>query len=297
MRLHFTIVVLCTAIVQQSIVQQGASQDPGNHGSPTHSSDIRQPDTTESQTPAVSETVTPPATGYPTMWSIPHSVTEWIHPSSWSTALELGMNGTAGNADALSLKTGAELERKTDHTKTEIDIDYAKSSAQHVETQHYALLKTRQDLLLDLSRWSWFTKQEIAYDEFKAFDVRWVINSGFGFRFLDSDAKHLTGRFGAGVSREFGGPDTRWVPEAVFGVDWKRKLTERQEIKATVDYLPSWDHWRRDFRLTADLGWQMRFDQPENLSLKLGIIDRYDNTPNGRRPNDFAYSLLLLWKK
>jgi hypothetical protein len=29
--------------------------------------------------------------------------------------------------------------------------------------------------------------------------------------------------------------------------------------------------------------------------LKLSVIDRYDSTPQGARPNDLDYSTLLLW--
>ncbi len=37
-------------------------------------------------------------------------------------------------------------------------------------------------------------------------------------------------------------------------------------------------------------------DEEANLSLKLSAQDRYDSTPNGLRPNDINYSILLLWK-
>ena len=40
----------------------------------------------------------------------------------------------------------------------------------------------------------------------------------------------------------------------------------------------------------------MLLDEATNMSLKLGIIDRYDSTPNGLKPNDLNYSLMLLWK-
>ena len=293
MQRAFSIIILLVTTAPSSVadtsVQSADSQGPA--------ASTTSPKPADSQGSATGTADTAPVDHQGGAWFIPSSLGAWIQPSAWGTALELGMNANSGNSDTLTLKTGAELQRKTDHSKTEIDIDYAKTSANHVETQHYALLKTRQDLFLSHSSWNWFTKQEVAYDEFKAFDLRWVINSGIAYRFVDSDDRKFTGRFGAGVSREFGGPDNRWIPEAVFGADWKRKLTEQQEIKATFDYLPSWNNWDEDFRMTADLAWEIRFDQPENLRLKLGIIDRYDNTPNGARPNDFAYSLLLLWKK
>ena len=285
-----TTLLAASASSAQSAPEKTPPQSDNNQAAAT-STESDQP---ASNSPATAQLET---VWFESAWYIPTTLSSWIQPSAWGAAIELGMNAASGNSDTLTLKTGAELERKTDSSKTVIDINYAKASANHLETQHYALLKTRQDLFLNHSHWNWFTKQEVAYDEFKAFDLRWVINSGIAYRFADSDEKKLTGRFGAGVSREFGGPDNRWIPEAVFGADWKRKLTEQQEVKATFDYLPSWNNWDEDFRITADLAWEIRFDQPENLRLKVGIIDRYDNTPNGAKANDFAYSLLLLWKK
>ncbi|HUT14122.1 MAG TPA: hypothetical protein VMY42_26775 [Thermoguttaceae bacterium] len=40
----------------------------------------------------------------------------------------------------------------------------------------------------------------------------------------------------------------------------------------------------------------MLIDQQMNLSLKLGVLDRYDSTPNGVKPNDLDYTAVLLWK-
>ena len=296
-RVFFIVVLLVAtgllAVSDSSAQSASKAPVPKSDEKPAAATTAPAPNSDDSQPAANSTSSTQPAD----VWYIPSALSAWIQPSAWGAAVELGMNAAAGNSDTLTLKTGAELERKTDRSKTEIDINYAKVSANRLETQHYALLKTRQDLFLNHSHWNWFTKQEAAYDEFKAFDLRWVINSGIAYRFSDREEKKLTGRFGAGVSREFGGPDNRWIPEAVFGADWKRQLTEQQEVKATFDYLPSWNNWDEDFRITADLAWEIRFDQPENLRLKVGIIDRYDNTPNGAKANDFAYSLLLLWKK
>jgi hypothetical protein len=32
------------------------------------------------------------------------------------------------------------------------------------------------------------------------------------------------------------------------------------------------------------------------VTLRLGITDRYDSTPQGKRPNDLEYFGVLLWK-
>ena len=235
---------------------------------------------------------------------VPHQISppwytwdHWFEPEIWSASLELGLNLTSGNSDTLSFQSGAELTRETELNKLNFDFTYAKNQANGVETQHYAVADARHDYLFGDSPWSWFNKAALRYDEFRAFDVRLVLNTGLGYALWDTAASKLNTRFGAGVSREFGGPDDHWIPEAVFGLDYEKQLTKMQKLKATVDYFPSWDNWATDYRVTTDVSWQIVLDEAANLSLKLGVIDQYDSTPNGAKPNDFAYSFLLLWKK
>ena len=111
---------------------------------------------------------------------------------------------------------------------------------------------------------------------------------------MDTDTTQFRPRFGSGVSREFGGVDEEWKPEAVFGFDFTRQISSRQEFKATVDYFPVWGDFA-DYRLLTDISWELVLDEVNNLSLKVGVIDRYDSTPNGAQPNDVDYSVLLLW--
>ncbi len=219
----------------------------------------------------------------------------WYDPEIWSGSFEIGLNGTEGNSQSLSMRTGGNLERKTDDLESSIKLSYARTTANSVETQHNATLKVDQNWLFGNSPWTVFAKEGVAYDEFKPFDMRLILNSGVGYRFLKSDTITMTGRFGAGTSREFGGPDDSWTPEAVFGMDWNHQLTRRQKLVAKMDYFPEWSNFE-DYRLELDAGWEMLIDAEANLSLKLSIVDRYDSTPNGAKNNDIDYALLLLWK-
>ena len=141
-----------------------------------------------------------------------------------------------------------------------------------------------------------YSKSELYYDEFKVFDLRLVLNGGLGYQWLKTDATSLGTRVGAGASREFGGVDDDWAPEANLGIDFEHQLTKVQKLTATVDYYPEFGDFS-SYRVVADLGWQMVVDAEANLSLKLGILDQYDSTPNGARPNDVNYTMLLIWKK
>lgn len=213
----------------------------------------------------------------------------------WSASYELGMNGSEGNAVSFNLSTGLNLERKTESQVSKISLNYANASNDGILVRDFALLRGRNEYLFADSPWSLFTEGLIEYDRFQAFDYRLTLASGLGYRFIENETSLVKGRIGLGTSREFGGPNEEWKPELVLGLDLKHQLSERQKLYCTVDYYPNLTDFS-DFRLIADAGWELLLDQATHTSLKIGIIDRYDSTPEGRRANDLNYSVLLLWK-
>lgn len=219
----------------------------------------------------------------------------WIPRDGWENSAELGINGSAGNAESLSFQTGTRFKRKSDYTLFDLTGTYNRTSAGGVETQNNTLIYSNWERFLGESKWSLFVKNGLEYDKFRAFDVRYNINSGLGYNFVKTDALTLVGRFGAGASREFGGPDDRWVPEALFGGDYEHQINPRNKLVAKFDYFPEWGNFS-NFRLVSDVAWEYLIDAAGNLSFKLGAIDRYDSTPNGAKPNDVNYSALLLYK-
>ncbi len=81
----------------------------------------------------------------------------------------------------------------------------------------------------------------------------------------------------------------------MFGVELDHKLTSRQKLRATAEYYPEWGDFNK-YRIRADAGWEVLLDEATNMSLKLGVINRYDTRDSGPRPNALDYTLLLLWK-
>ncbi|MCO6458198.1 MAG: DUF481 domain-containing protein [Pirellulaceae bacterium] len=226
-------------------------------------------------------------------WFDPHY---WFRAPYWEGSLEAGLNGSEGNTNSLSIKSGMSLKRTTDYNSLGFNLNYAKTTANSVETQHYALFNGEYERKFAAdSPWSFFTKTILQYDEFTAWDLRVTVNGGLGYRFLKTDTMLLKGRFGAGASREFGGAVEEWTPEAVFGADYEHQLTKKQKLVLNVDYLPAWENFE-DYRLLTVLAWEVVLDEEANLHFKLAINDQYDSTPQGAEPNDFNYSMLLLWK-
>jgi putative salt-induced outer membrane protein YdiY len=257
--------------------------------------------------PAVSaEEIPPPA---PETWTSPDAiesppleeeVVRWYNyprrwMRGWDSHAEFGLDGSNGNADTLALQTGLELKRKSERSTLGIDVDYRQASSRNVTVEDNGRFNLDYDYLFAESPWSGFAKYGMEWDKFKAFDLRLNLNGGIGYFWIRDDTTTLVTRFGAGASQELGAPIDDWIPEAVFGLEAERQLTSRQKIKGKVDYFPAWEDFE-DYRLVTDLSWEILLDGSDNLSLKLAATDRYDSTPQGARPNDLYYSLLLLYK-
>lgn len=219
----------------------------------------------------------------------------WIPLDGWKNSAELGINGSAGNAESMSFQTGARFKRKSDFTLFDLRLSHNRTNANGVETQNNVLMFADWERFLGDSPWTIFVKNGLEYDEFKTFDIRYNINSGLGYTLYRTDDLTLTTRFGAGASREFGGPADEWVPEALFGADYEHQVNKRNKLIAKIDYFPEWGNFS-NFRLISDVAWEYLLDEDGNLSFKLGAQDRYDSTPNGANPNDVNYSALVLYK-
>ena len=219
----------------------------------------------------------------------------WWNSQHWERSLELGLSGSAGNTETMSLQFGTEWERKTQWSQFDVGLVYHRARSQQVKTKHNGLFNIGHHWLLGDSRWSPYVKSAAEYDEFKAFDLRFVLNSGFRYRFCDWESLTLDGRLGAGTSTEFGGPDNRWAAEAILGGDYEHKWTDRQKAIIKWDYFPQWDN-PSDFRIVAKASWELMLSEPENLSFKINVIDRYDSSPHDRKPNDIDYSFVVMWK-
>lgn len=233
-----------------------------------------------------------PEPTYQPVWYYPWT---WLPYDGWENSAELGVNGSAGNAESFSIQAGARFKRKTEANLIDFRLSHNRTNAGGVETQNNALFYGDFERFLGDSPWTFFVKNGLEYDEFKAFDLRYNINGGVGYNFFNTDDLTLVGRFGSGVSREFGGPNNDWTPEALFGIDYEHQVNKRNKLLANVDYFPNWADWS-DFRVVADVGWEHLLDEEGNFSLRLGANDRYDSTPNGLKANDINYQAMFLYK-
>lgn len=219
----------------------------------------------------------------------------WFGPTPWDSGFELGMNGSSGTSESLSLRTGGFVKRKGKDYKLDLSLYYNKTSTEGEDVQSNALLDARYDWLFEDSRWSLFVMSQTFYDEFQAFDLNVNVNTGVGYQWIDRESTKFSTTFGSGASREFGGVDNSWVPEASFGFNFEQYLSKTRKFYAKMDYFPEWEDFGR-YRVLTDIGLEIELSQPSNLSLKFAATDRYDSEPNGVDPRNLNYSALLILK-
>jgi putative salt-induced outer membrane protein YdiY len=220
----------------------------------------------------------------------------WIDPEPWDAGIELGLNGSSGTSESFSIRTGGYAKLDSRFAKLDFSLYYNRTSAGGVTTQDNAQMDVRNDWLLDESSpWTLYALGSVFYDNFQDFDVQSNANSGVGYKIADFPDLTLMTRVGAGASREFGGVDDEWTPEALFGFNYEQKVTQMQKFACNLEYYPEFEEFGR-YRLVTDAGYEIALDKPSNLSLKFSVNDRYDSTPNGAEPHLVNYSALIILK-
>lgn len=214
----------------------------------------------------------------------------------WSGGAEFGFNGTEGNTDVFNLRLGGYLKRVEPGNLFSSDLLYGYGRQNGVLTQDKALFNARDEILIGNSPWGLFASTQIEYDAFRAFDFRVGGYGGFAYQLLKTEDASLRGRIGAGVAREVGGPNDRWVPEGLLGFDYDQRLTQRQRLLATVDVYPDLGHFGQ-YRVRARAAYEcLLCPDWGGLTLRLGIQDRYDTNPGQAKRNDFDYFTTLMLK-
>jgi len=215
---------------------------------------------------------------------------------NWEISFELGTNGSRGNSDTFNFRFGSHFERRTPRTVLLLDLLYKQDSQNDQATADRLYFTANNDWLFPNSPWSVFLENTTEYDQFTAYDSRVTVNSGLTYSIFAGAITSLSVRGGAGGAWELGGEvdDEEFVPQGVLGFNFDRRIFRRQKLRLSVDYFPDFTEFN-EFRLVGDASIEFLLDEEHQISLVVGVIDRYDSTPNGAEPNDLDYSAVLLW--
>jgi len=212
----------------------------------------------------------------------------------WKGSLELGVNGSEGNSQALSARGAINLKRETSKIVTTAGFLYTYGTQDGDKNLDHAELNLRNDWKIG-SPWRIYATGKSEYDTFQDWVWRTSVFAGLGYEIIKNDDTLLLGRLGAGVTKEYGSSKQRIEPELDIGLDWEHKIDERQKIFATIDYYPSL-HRFTTYRVDAKAGYEVVVDPAHSLSLKLGLEDRYNSNPgDDKKKNDLLYFATIVY--
>ena len=213
----------------------------------------------------------------------------------WSGSVEAGLNGTEGNTRILNIRAGADVKYESPEDVFTLNVFYGYSRQSNILSVNKALATARNEIPFD-SVWAFYSQIQIEYDEFRAVDWRLALHSGISASAYRTEQFFVKVRAGVGASREIGGPNDRWIPEAQFGLDAEFKLTDRTKIVATGDYYPDIKNFGT-YRVRARISLDTMLDPDLNMILRVGAQDRFDSEPGvGIKTNDLDYFLTLVFK-
>ena len=218
----------------------------------------------------------------------------WYFWRPWDVAYELGVNGSVGNSNTHTWRSAIRTKKTTDTSVITANADYKKSLEESTTTADRLYSEWRAEFPNAANKWSWYLHGTVEFDAFRAYDARATEDSGIGYQWYKNDVGSFITRLGAGTSREFGGPTDEWVPEGALGAVIEHQLTKKQKLSFSSDFFYDLTNFNEN-RMNSQVDWAVSLDEEANLSLKVSIINRYDSTPDGKKPNDLDYSTVLLW--
>jgi putative salt-induced outer membrane protein YdiY len=217
------------------------------------------------------------------------------HPKLWEGRVELGLNGSDGNSERFATRYGAKIKRQTRRTTFTADLLYSTSYANGAKNEDKLLTESRTEWRLWDTPWHYFAHGTTEYDQFTAFGIRLTGDTGLGYQYIDTGITQFKWRVGVGFSQELDSPDESFTPEGVVGASFEHRLTRRQKLIASSDFYPDLGDIQ-DYRVRSNAAWEVKIDPPARLSLRIGAIDRFDSSPNGKKKNDLDYSTLIVWE-
>lgn len=214
----------------------------------------------------------------------------------WDGSFTLGLDGAQGNSESTNFRFGFHANRRHETNILTLGLDYNKQTAQTISTTDRMFFDGRFEWLIHGTRWSWFLHETVEYDEFQPFDVRDTSDAGFGYRLIKNEDTTFITRIGSGFSHEYGGPENgQFIPEMVFGLQLEHRISKRQKILGAVEYAPDVADFLR-YRIRSQAALEILLDEERNLSMRMGVLERYNSRPGNALPNDLDYALTLLWK-
>lgn len=207
-------------------------------------------------------------------------------PSKWKFSLAANANYVNATDEQLDFRVaGSAVYEDPDVEKLKLDGEYFIRTVNSATTDNNLLLTGVYDYFFKESSWLAFGKVQGQMAPLEQWEQRLSGWGGVGYRFFKTSPLVLTGKVGAGATREFGGiNETR--AELYVELAGKWDITEFQALEASCWVAPEFQDFS-DYLLLSRLEWSMKIDPSIGLSFLGGMRYQYQsNVPAGENPDD-----------
>lgn len=213
---------------------------------------------------------------------------------AWSGRTQLGVTGSTGNTNRVSLNGKATAQRKTDFDRLDLSLGWRFARENGRETENEIIGQTR--LERDFSKhWFAFGSLLLEQDAFEDLDLRSILTAGTGVFFIQNEKQDLKARFGIGYQVEaFKSSPTMKEAILSLGYDYSIQLNGWLLFTHALTWLPSIDDPIKEFRIMSEAALDIPVTESKNWSVRIGLRNQYDKTPvDGNEKLDTFYSISL----
>jgi len=207
-------------------------------------------------------------------------------PSKWKFTVAANLNYVDANVEQLDFRVaGSAVYDDPDVEKLKLDVEYFFRNVDSAQTDNNLLVTGVYDYFIKESRWLLFGKVQGQMDQLQNWEQRLSGWGGAGYRFYIAPPVGLTGKIGAGATREFGSiNETR--AELYGQLEGKWIISDVQTLEASAWIAPSFNDFSQYLVLTR-AEWSMKIDPSLGLSLLGGIRWQFQSqVPAGENPDD-----------
>ena len=202
----------------------------------------------------------------------------------WNFVLGAAFGFVENVNSEFNIRLSAQAEHNSEFARLRINGAYFLNSANNEIIDNDISFSTTQDWFFPESDWSIFARGSYQWDEFELWEHRVSGYVGPGYRLFNTEKLTVDTRFGAGLTYEYGIPQT--LPELLASVEWTWQINERQKLAGTFSYAPEVTNFNQ-FRLSLNAEWNFQLQEAEGLSFYIGVKDEYQSiVPQGSTRND-----------
>ena len=202
----------------------------------------------------------------------------------WNFVLGAAFGYVENVNNEFNVRLSAQAEHNSEFARLRINGAYFLNSANSEIIDNDISFSTTQDWFFPQSDWSIFARGSYQWDEFELWEHRVSGYVGPGYRLFNTEKLTVDTRFGAGLTYEYGIPQT--LPELLASVEWTWQINDRQKLAGTFSYAPEVTNFNQ-FRLSLNAEWNFQLQEAEGLSFYIGVKDEYQSiVPQGSTRND-----------